>query len=58
MVVGPYAGRIAYLGDMDYNDLVLHVSRTPDPVPLPPTALLLGSGLVALVGLRRWRKNV
>jgi hypothetical protein len=27
------------------------------PVPVPPTVLLLGSGLVALVGLRRFRRN-
>jgi hypothetical protein len=46
------------LGDVDYNDLVLNVSRTFTNVPLPPTAFLLGSGLVALVGLRRWRKKV
>jgi hypothetical protein len=26
-------------------------------VPLPPTVLLLGSGLLGLVGLRRFRKN-
>jgi hypothetical protein len=27
------------------------------PVPLPPAFLLLGSGLLGLVGLRRFRKN-
>lgn len=28
-----------------------------DPVPLPPSAFLLGSGLLGLVGLRRFRKS-
>jgi len=28
-----------------------------NPVPLPPTALLLGSGLLGLAGLRRFRKS-
>jgi hypothetical protein len=27
------------------------------PIPIPPTALLLGSGLVGLLGLRRFRKQ-
>jgi hypothetical protein len=43
------------LGDRDYNDLVLNV-RT-GAVPVPPSALLLGSGLLGLVGLRRFRKS-
>jgi hypothetical protein len=37
------------LGDMDYNDLVLNVTT----VPLPPSTLLLGSGLLGLVAWRR-----
>lgn len=41
------------LGDMDYNDLVLRVTDPP-AVPIPPTGLLLGSGLLGLMGLRRW----
>lgn len=44
-------------GDKDYNDLVLFVHRDYRQIPLPPSALLLGSGLLGLVGLRRWRKN-
>ena len=38
-------------GDQDYNDLVVEVSVSP--VPIPPAILLLGSGLVAMVGIRR-----
>jgi len=45
------------LGDKDYNDMVLVVTRTFHPIPLPPTVLLLGSGLLGLVGLRKWKKN-
>lgn len=40
------------LGDIDYNDLVLNV----EAVPLPPSALLLGSGLLGLLGFRLRRK--
>jgi hypothetical protein len=39
-------------GDWDYNDFVAYIR----PVPLPPSALLLGTGLLGLVGLR-WRKG-
>jgi hypothetical protein len=42
-------------GDQDYNDLVVEVSLAP--VPIPPAILLLGSGLVAMVGIRRKFKN-
>jgi hypothetical protein len=40
-------------GDKDYNDMVARVSS----VPVPPSAILLGSGLLGLVGLRRCRKS-
>ena len=33
------------------------VTPVTAPVPLPPTALLFGSGLLGLVGLRRFRKS-
>jgi hypothetical protein len=32
-------------------------SFAPSAVPIPPSALLLGSGLLGLVGLRRFRKS-
>jgi hypothetical protein len=44
------------LGDMDYNDLVLRVAVTAPATqaPIPPSGLLLGSGILGLIGLRRW----
>jgi hypothetical protein len=33
------------------------IEITTNPVPLPPTALLLGSGLLGIVGWRRFRKG-
>jgi hypothetical protein len=51
---------IGSLGDGDYQDLVLNVRMTQTLVPLPPSALLLGSGLLGLVGVgwRRRKTNV
>jgi len=43
-------------GDGDYQDNVLWVSVN-NPVPVPPGVLLLGSGLLGLVGWRRFRKS-
>jgi hypothetical protein len=48
------AGSRINLGDRDYNDLVLNV--TVDPVPVPPSVILMVSGLLGLMGLRRFRK--
>ena len=44
------------LGDQDYNDLVVEVSGVA-PVPIPSAILLLGSGLVAMIGIRRRFKD-
>jgi len=41
-------------GDRDFNDLVVEVNVAP--VPIPGTILLLSSGLVGLVALRRRKK--
>ncbi len=43
------------LNDMDYNDLVFVVKDAPT-VPVPPSLLLFGSGLLGLVGWRGFRK--
>jgi hypothetical protein len=43
--------------DSDYNDLVLYVTRQAQAIPLPPSALLLGSGLLGLAGLAWWRRK-
>ena len=42
------------LGDLDYNDLVLHVHRLDagNHVPLPGTLPLVGGGLLCLLTLR------
>ncbi len=40
------------LGDYDYNDLVVEVGGV-SPVPEPATILLIGSGLLGFLGLRR-----
>jgi hypothetical protein len=41
-----------YLGDRDYNDLVLHVSGV-NPVPIPAAVWLFVAGLIGLVGVAR-----
>jgi hypothetical protein len=43
-----------YSGDVRIS---LALSEGPAPTPLPSTLLLLGSGLLGLVGWRRFRKN-
>jgi len=47
---GPKIGDV-FVGDQDYNDMVGYV------VPVPPSALLMGSGLLGL-GLVGWRRRL
>jgi PEP-CTERM motif len=50
----PLNGILTYVaGDSTY---IIH-SDANEVVPLPSTVLLLGSGLLGLVGLRRFRKS-
>ena len=47
-------GGVNSLGDRDYNDLVFNVNTSG--VPIPPSAFLMGSGLLGL-GLIGWRRK-
>jgi hypothetical protein len=42
--------------DADYNDMVVKVESIESAVPLPPSVLLVGSGLLGL-GLLGWRRR-
>jgi hypothetical protein len=60
---GPYTGfftttaTFSLSGGGDIAALTGYCSINPAPVPLPPSALFLGSGLLGLVGWRRFRKG-
>ncbi len=41
----------------DYDGAAAFIVTVLTPIPLPPAALLLGSGLVCLVGLRKFRQS-
>ncbi len=45
----------AYLGDVDFDDMVIHVAITP--VPEPETVLMWAAGLVGLGGWLRRRRG-
>jgi hypothetical protein len=45
------------LGDSDYNDLVFNITRSTQIVPIPGSALLLGTGFLGLLGLGWRRRN-
>jgi hypothetical protein len=43
--------------DLDYHDLVLNIYTNDNPIPIPGTLPLLGSGLLGLAGLGWWRRR-
>lgn len=48
------------LGDFYFADSTLTacgVDNSPNPTPLPPSVLLLGTGLAGLMGFRGWRAS-
>ena len=55
---GPYSGGDAYIYGMPYEqyDLTFHVGPRASTVPIPAAVWLLGSGLIGLIGVRRFRK--
>lgn len=58
--VGPYSETaeftITFGGSGSVNDSI-NLNQAPDPAPEPSVALLLGSGLLGLAGIRRRLKN-
>jgi hypothetical protein len=57
---GPYSETaeftITFAGSGSVNDSI-NLNQAPDPAPEPSVALLLGSGLLGLAGIRRRLKN-
>ena len=47
----------AIAGDVFFDNVLLTDENGPDPVPIPSTILLFGSGLAGLVGKRIRRKK-
>ncbi len=65
--IGEYTSNTWYIGvedlplgssDQDYQDMVFSVTTDPPVVPLPPTALLLGMGLLGMILMGRRRQKV
>jgi hypothetical protein len=60
---GPYSGAFftalafSLSGGGDIAALTGSCTINPAPIPVPPAVLLLGSGLLGLVGFRRFRKG-
>jgi len=60
---GIHTGSVEYVEDKIYDGVFLvafysgQSGKTLDPVPVPPAVWLLGSGLLGLVGWRRFRKS-
>jgi hypothetical protein len=53
----PYNYNFTPASDYIYNPVDFSMGVAGNAVPLPPTVLLLGSGLLGLVGWRRFRKG-
>jgi hypothetical protein len=53
----PSYGAASPVVDANFDYLYYNYTPAPPAVPLPPSALLLGSGLLGLAGWRRFRKG-
>jgi hypothetical protein len=52
-----YNDNLPGTGDSDYDDMLVRAAFSTVAVPLPAAAWLFGSGLLALLGMARYRKH-
>lgn len=54
---GEWSGGNTIISQITFANLQGEITYTYSPVPIPASALLLGSGLLGLLALRGWRKK-